>query len=117
MASLAAFTLLWPGSPIQGIWRLNPGGHDGLARFGAWGVVLMVAVAMACAIAGVGLIKGAAWGRAAAITVLGLNLLGDAGNAFYRGDLRTLIGVPVGAALIAYLLSRRVRAYFQSTNR
>jgi hypothetical protein len=38
----------------------------------------------------------------------GIGLMGVV--AFYRGDLRTLIGVPIGAALIAYLLSRRVRA-------
>ena len=53
------------------------------------------------------------WGRAVALTVLAVNLLGDAGNALVRGDLRTLIGVPIGAALIAYiLLNGTVRAYF-----
>ena len=85
MASLASLTLLMPATSLQNVWRLNPHAHDGLLRMGFWG----------------------------AITVLVVNLLGDIGSAFYRGDLRTLIGVPIGAALIAYLLSRGVRAYFQ----
>jgi hypothetical protein len=41
-----------------------------------------------------------------------VNLIGDAGNAAVRGDLRTLIGLPIGGALIAYLLSPRVRRQF-----
>jgi hypothetical protein len=113
MASLATLALLMPASSLQNIWRLNPQAHDGLVRMGFWGIGLMGVVAIACATASVGLIRGESWGRSVAITVLVVNLLGDIGSAFYRGDLRTLIGVPIGAVLIAYLLSRRVRACFQ----
>ena len=34
---------------------------------------------------------------------------GYAANALIRGDPRTLIGLPIGLALITYLRSRRVR--------
>ncbi len=44
--------------------------------------------------------------------VLVTNLLGDLGNAIGRGDYRTLIGLPIGGALICYLYSRRVRDVF-----
>jgi hypothetical protein len=41
-----------------------------------------------------------------AITILAVNLCADLLNAIVRHDLRTLIGLPVAAALIAYLLTR-----------
>ena len=54
------------------------------------------------------------WGHRLALTVLGINLMGDALNAALRGDARTLIGLPIGGAMIAYLLSHRVRQWFAS---
>jgi hypothetical protein len=41
------------------------------------------------------------------------NLLGDLFNALKLGDLRTLIGIPIGGALIWYLVSPRTRAQFE----
>jgi hypothetical protein len=41
-----------------------------------------------------------------------VNLVGDTTNALVRGDLRTLVGLPIGGALIAYLLSAGVRSEF-----
>ena len=118
MSLLAALALLLPRSALEAIWRLNPQAHAGLASLGAWAIALMLLVSLACGLAAVGLWSGASWGRAVALTVLAVNLLGDAGNALVRGDLRTLIGVPIGAALIAYLLlNRRVRDYFRSADR
>ena len=113
MSLLAALALLFPNSALQEVWRVNPQAHTGLAGLGLWAIGLMLMVSVACALASVGLWRGASWGRAIALIVLIVNLLGDAGNALFRADLRTLIGVPIGAALIAYLLlNRRVRAYF-----
>lgn len=113
MSLLAAIALLLPNSGLQNVWRLNPQAHAGLAALGFAAIVLMLTVSVACGFATVGLWRGTGWGRAVALTVLAVNLLGDAGNALVRGDLRTLIGVPIGVALIAYLvLNRRVRTYF-----
>jgi uncharacterized membrane protein (DUF2068 family) len=74
----------------------------------------MVLVAVACAGAGVGLWLERPWGRRLAVTVLSLNLVGDVSNALIRGDRRTLIGLPIGGAMIAYLLSRRIRERFKT---
>ena len=113
MSLLAGLALLLPNSALQDIWRLNPQGQVGLAALGSGAILLMLVVGVACGLSAVGLWRGATWGRAVALTVLAVNLLGDAGNALVRGDLRTLIGVPIGAALIAYiLLNGTVRAYF-----
>ena len=33
-----------------------------------------------------------------------MNLVGDTFNAVFRGDLRTLIGLPIGGLMIWYLM-------------
>ncbi len=72
----------------------------------------MIIVGLACASAAIGLARRARWGRRLAIGVLAINLLGDTLNAIVRHDLRTLIGLPIGGALILYLTSKRVREFF-----
>jgi hypothetical protein len=65
----------------------------------------------ACAVSAVGLWRGAEWGRRTAMAVLLVNLTGDAASGLSGVEPRALIGVPIGAALVAYLASRKVRAY------
>jgi len=45
--------------------------------------------------------------------ILIVNLIGDSLNALLRHDRRTLIGLPIGGAMIAYLLSVRRRVLNQ----
>jgi hypothetical protein len=71
--------------------------------------------AAACCFAAVGLWSRARWGYQLALLLLGINLVGDVSNALIRGDLRTLIGLPIGGLLIAYLLSKPVRRNFPMT--
>jgi hypothetical protein len=112
-SGVALVTLLFPGGPLDALWRVNPRGDAALHGTGAWGLILMALVCLACALTARGLWIGARWGRWLALAMLSLNLIGDAVNALVLGDLRTLVGLPVGGALIAYLLSRRVRAVFR----
>ena len=78
---------------------------------GAWlvalSIVLMFVVGSACASAAIGLATRARWGRQLALGILIVNLIGDLLNAFVRHDLRTLIGLPIGGAMIGYLLIAR----------
>jgi integral membrane sensor domain MASE1 len=113
IALVSCIALLTPGGPLQPIWRLNPGAYTGFARMGGWAPILMVMVTLACGSAAIDLARRRAWGRRLAIGILGVNLLGDLANAVVRGDLRTLIGLPIGGFLIAYLLSRKIREYFE----
>jgi hypothetical protein len=77
----------------------------------------MLAVFVACILAAVGLIRRIWWGHRLAVGILAVNIVGDTANAFLRDDLRTLIGVPVGAALIFYLLRPSiVHLYRRSAN-
>lgn len=103
----AAALLAFPGSALDAAWRVNPRGHEGFVRMGPWTFLLLAAVGAACALAAVGLWRWREWGRRLAMAVLAVNLVGDAGNAILGRDPRSWIGVPIAAALIAYLASRR----------
>jgi hypothetical protein len=115
MSGLTAVLLLFPGSRLDAIWRLNPDARIGFAKMGAWSIVLMSAVCIACVCTAIGIWKRAEWGRRLACAGLAVNMLGDLTNAIVRSDPRTLIGLPIAGALIAYLMSRRIRDYFSRT--
>ncbi len=107
MSGLTVVMLLFPGSPLEPLWRINPRAHQGFATLGTWAVLLMGAVGIACATAAIGLWRLKRWGLRTAFAILTLNLVGDTANAILAHDRRTLIGLPVAAAMIVYLLARR----------
>ena len=115
VAGVTCVALLTPGSAWEPSWRLNPNASVAFAGMGAWAAALMFTVATACALSAWGLWSRAEWGHRLAVSLLVVNVIGDATNAFVRGDLRTLIGLPIGGALIAYLLSAGVRHQFMVT--
>ena len=98
--------LAFPGSFLDSIWRLRPDARADLEEFGMWSIALMATVGAACGLAAFGLARQAEWGRHLAIGVLTVNLVGDTFNAVFRGDLRTLIGLPIGGLMIWYLVKR-----------
>jgi hypothetical protein len=63
----------------------------------------MFVVGTACASAAVGLARQKEWGRRLAIGILAVNLISDGVSAVVRHDPRTLIGLPIGGAMMAYL--------------
>jgi uncharacterized membrane protein (DUF2068 family) len=111
-SSFSALALAFPGHWAEAVWRLKPEAQTDFAQLGWWAVPLMLLVALACGGAAVGLWRRRRWGQRLALGLLSINLLGDLLNALMRADWRTLIGLPIGGAMIAYLLSRRVRAWF-----
>jgi hypothetical protein len=111
-STATALALTFPGRWSEVVWRLKPEARTEFARLGPWAILLMVVVAAACAGTAAGLWSRQRWGHRLAVIGLGINLLGDTLNAFVRGDWRTLIGLPIGGAILAYLLSRRVREWF-----
>jgi hypothetical protein len=112
VAGVTCIALVIPGGGLEPIWRLNPQARVAFSSMGPWAIVLMCVVSAACALTATGLWLRARWGHRLALAVLGINLLGDTMNAFVRGDLRTLIGLPIGGAMIAYLLRADVRRRF-----
>ena len=97
---------------MEPVWKLNPEAHEAFQSLGRWSILLMLVVGTACASAAIGLAGRKRWGWQIAIGVLTVNLLGDTINALVRHDYRTLIGLPIGGALILYLTSKRIRDFF-----
>lgn len=118
MISLAAsISLLLPDSFLEPIWRLNPRAHENLSRLGPWAVLLLSSVSMLCAAAAIGLWRGSRWGYWLAVGLILTNLLGNAINVVLRTEPRAIVGVPIAAALLAYLMvSKKVRDFFNKSN-
>jgi hypothetical protein len=113
----SSLALLLPESALKHIWRINPEAQRALVSLGPAAVALMLAVSVTCALAALGLVRRKWWGHRLAVGILVVNLVGDAANAVLRSDLRTLIGLPIGAALIVYLLrSTTVQLYRRGAN-
>lgn len=117
LGALISFTvfisLLFPGSFLEPIWRLNPRAREAFASVGAWAIVLMCAVCMGCAMAAVGLWRGARWGYWVALALLVINMLGDIINVILGTEPEAVVGVPVVVLILTYMASRRVRRFFR----
>lgn len=109
---VSSVSLLFPGSFLEPMWRLNPRAREGFAGIGVWAVVLMCAVCVSCASASAGLWRGARWGYWLALILLTANLLGDIANVITGAEPRAAVGIPIVLAILAYLRSRRVRSFF-----
>ena len=105
---LIILALAFPESLLESIWRLKPEARLQFLQIGrGLSIALMVIVGGACGASAIGLARNAEWGRRLALAVLVLNVVGDSLNALLRYDPKTLIGVPIGAVMIWYLLRRK----------
>lgn len=112
MSGIAAITLAFADSFLAPVWRVNPKGHEALVALGLLAVAMMSVVSLACVAAAAGLWLGRLWGQRIAMTILLVNAVGDLLNGTLGGDPRSLIGLPVAGALLYYLRSAGVRAFF-----
>jgi hypothetical protein len=112
-ASFLSFvSLLFPGSFLEPMWQLNPRARENFTSMGMWAIVLMSAVCVACVSAAVGLWRGTRWGYWLAVALLAINLLGDIANVVLGTEPKAAIGIPIVLAILAFLMSRRVRRFF-----
>ena len=116
IGSAIAFTsgvsLLFPGSLLEPMWRINPRAREAFTTLGPWAVALLAAVSLTCAASAIGLWRGARWSDPLALGLLMVNLVGDILNVLLGTEPRAAIGIPIGGALLAYLSTRRVRRFF-----
>jgi hypothetical protein len=112
MASLAATTLLLPGTPLDRVWILNPMAYKQLSSLGGKVGILFLLLAVLLVLSGVGWFRRRLWGWRLAVAIIATQVLGDITN-LVRGDwLRGGTGFIIGSALLLYLLTPRVRAAF-----
>jgi len=112
MASLAATTLLWRGTALDVVWKLNPEAYEQLAPLGSILGILFVVLGAALAIAGIGWFKRRRWGWSLAVIIIATQVLGDAVNCVRSGFLRGGIGIIIAGALLLFLFRSKVRATF-----
>jgi hypothetical protein len=112
----ASVSLLLPGSFLKWMWRINPRAHENLNSLGLWAAFLMLTVSMFCAAASLGLWWTSRWGYWFAVGLITINLIGDLINVVLGTEPRAIVGVPVAAAILAYLISKRVRTVFRKSS-
>ena len=112
MASLAATTLLLPGTPLDHAWILNPTAYKQLSPLGSKVGILFLLLAVLLVLSGVGWFRRRLWGWRLAVAIIATQVLGDITN-LVRGDwLRGGTGFIIASALLLYLLTPRVKAAF-----
>ena len=87
------------------MWRINPRAHENLTSLGLWAVLLLLTVSIFCAAASFGLWWTPRWGYRLAVGLITINLIGDVTNVLLGTEPRAIVGVPVAAAILAYLMS------------
>ena len=107
MCAVTIALLLFPGTALDWLWRFNPDARVAFHSIGNIAILIMLVVGTACGFAAVGLWRSARWGVCLALITLAVNILGDLFNAFLRKDTRALIGLPIGGAMIFYLVRYR----------
>jgi hypothetical protein len=110
----SAVALVFPGSFLEPMWRLNPRARTAFAGLDPWAPVLLAVVCAACAAAALGLWRGRRWGHRLAIALIAINLAGDLVNVALGIEPRAIAGVPVAALILLYLGSARVRSFFRA---
>jgi hypothetical protein len=112
MASLAAITLLWKGTALDGVWALNPTAYKELAPLGGSVGILFLLLGATLTMAGIGWFRHRLWGWRLAIAIIATQVLGDVVN-FFRGDfLRGGISIIIAGGLLLFLLRPKTRAAF-----
>ncbi len=114
IAAITGFTLLFPGTSLDGIWNLNPPAYLGFARLGRTSGVMLWAVGVATGLSAVAMLSRKRWGWYFGLAVFAFNGLGDLIQLVLRGDVwKSGSGVLIAAAFLFWLTRPRVREFFR----
>jgi hypothetical protein len=117
MAALAGTTLIWRGTILDGVWKLNPTGYRQLATLDRSVGIVFLLLSGLMAVAGIGWFRRRHWGWRLSVAIIAVQVLGDLFNLL-RGDLiRSGIGSTIAGALLLYLFSENVKRSFAGSQR
>jgi hypothetical protein len=113
MAFCAGATLVWPGTPLDRIWELNPRAYRQLGPLGRMVGIPFLFLGYALTVAGVYWFKRKPLGWRLAVAIMAVQVAGDLGNAIRGRIFEGLIGATIAGALLFHLLRPSVRELFQ----
>ena len=112
MATLAAITLLWPGTTLDRVWRLNPAAYAQLAPKGHIFGPLFVLLTILLLFAAIGWFRRRLWGWRLTVAIIAIQIIGDLVNCIQGDFLRGPIGLVIATALLFYLLHPSLKRTF-----
>ena len=112
MATLAGITLLFPGTILDPMWKLNLAASEQLHQLGPSVAIAFLALGAVMVVTAIGWMKRRFWAWALAVVIIASQVLGDLGNAIRGQYLQGAVGVLIAGALLLYLLQPKVRAAF-----
>ena len=105
MATLAGVTLQWGVTMLEHIWSLNPRAYSQLAPLGSKAGILLLVVAAALSVAGVGWFNRRHWAWSLAVAIVATQIAGDFVNLYLGRVIEGAIRVASAGALLFYLFT------------
>jgi hypothetical protein len=112
MATYACVTLLWPGTILDRLWKLNVSAHVQLLLMGPAIGFLFLVLGAALLATGIGWSKRRAWGWTLGVILLATQVTGDLASAAMGEYMRGGAGVLIAGSLLFYLFRPNVKHIF-----
>ena len=112
MAALAGVTLLFPGTLLDSIWRLNLRALAELAPLGKRIGLPFLVLSLLLAASGYGWFRRALWGWRLAVAIVAIQVVANIVNFCLGRMLEGSTGLLLSTALLLYLLRARTRSAF-----
>jgi hypothetical protein len=113
LAVVVGLSLLFPNRLLDRLWELNKPGAAAFRAMGKASGLLLLALGIGTAAAGLGLLRGRPWAWWFAIVLFTVNGCGDVVGLVATGDwLRSGSEIAIAAAFVYSLTRPRVRSYF-----
>jgi hypothetical protein len=98
---------------LDRIWSLNPRAYSQLAPLGVKAGILMLAVAGALSVAGIGWFYRRRWAWSLSVALIATQIAGAVVNIYLGRVIEGAIGVAVAGAVLFCLLRPRIRDAFR----
>jgi hypothetical protein len=110
---VAAFTLLFPETPLSAIWRIKPDAFTQLLQFSPWTGIGFLLLSGAMAATAWGCLHRHRWGWRMALAIFVANGAGDLVQLFAGRVVEGAIGIVVVVTLVLCLTRPEVKSIFK----